>query len=121
MAPGLLASAIPSVRIAVFLGRGDSTAGRRSPKAERPSSSRMAEIMRRRIAAGAAVVGLGVGILGASPAWADRDDKAAKDVVHLLCGIPELREAVAEDLGVKANRGQCQKALRALLDDGGDA
>ena len=76
--------------------------------------------MRRRIVAAAAVVGFSVGVLGASPAWADQDDKVAKDVVHLLCGNPALQQAVAEELGVQANRGQCQKALRAFLEgDGG--
>ena len=74
--------------------------------------------MRKRIAAGAAVFSLTLGLLGASPAWAQPEDKLTKDVVHLLCGIPEFQEGVAAQFGVKANRGQCQKALRAFLGGG---
>ena len=73
--------------------------------------------MRRRIAAGIAVVGLSVGVLGASPARADHlDEKAVKDIVHALCADPEVQEAVAEEFDVKANRGQCMKALREFLE-----
>ena len=62
---------------------------------------------------------MGLGVLGATPAAAAPEDKAVKDLVHFLCGFEETQEIVAEELGVKANRGQCQKALRAELSGGG--
>ncbi len=75
--------------------------------------------MRRRIATGVAIVGLGLGVLGASPAAAAPEDKFFKDVAHFVCGFEVTQELVAEELGVQANRGQCQKAVRAFLSGGG--
>ncbi len=60
-------------------------------------------------------MGLSRGVLGASPAGADPEDKEAKDIAHALCANPEFQEFVAEEFGVKANRGQCQKVMRATF------
>ncbi len=75
--------------------------------------------MRRRIAAGLAAFGFSLGALGASPAEAvpDAEDKAAKVVAHAVCGFEEAQEDLGEFFGVKANRGQCQKALRDFIRD----
>jgi hypothetical protein len=35
-----------------------------------------------------------------------------RDLIHEACRVPEVQEAVAEAYGVKANQGQCMKALR---------
>ncbi len=63
-----------------------------------------------------AVVGMSVGLLGASPAGADldeiREDNVVKDLVHQLCDFEEIQQGTAEAFDVKANRGQCQQALR---------
>ncbi len=56
--------------------------------------------MRRRIAAGVAVVGLGLGAFGASPAVADPTDKLAKDFAHDFCADPAAQELIAAQYGV---------------------
>ncbi len=70
--------------------------------------------MRGRIAAGAAVVGLSLGVLGGGPVRAAPEDKASKDTAHAVCASPQAQQTVAELFDVKANRGQCQKALRSV-------
>ena len=77
--------------------------------------------MRKRLAAAAALVGLGVGVLGAAPVGADpgntNERKVVNQLIHMLCSSPEFQEAAALEFDVKANRGQCQKALREFLAD----
>ncbi len=71
--------------------------------------------MRRRVAAEVAVVALGLGVLGASPAAAEATKKEIREAAREACSHREVREYVAAEFGVKANREQCQKTLKALV------
>ncbi len=53
-------------------------------------------------------------MLAGGPAGADGEDKANKDAAHAVCASSQAQQTVAQLFDVKANRGQCQKALRSL-------
>jgi hypothetical protein len=75
--------------------------------------------MRKRVAIGLATVALSLGAVNVSSASAQPLDKQVRAFIHFLCGDPDFQEEVAEELEVKANRGQCQKALREFFEEDG--
>ena len=68
--------------------------------------------MKKRVAAAVAVAGIGFGLLGVAPATAE--EVTRKWLVE-HCKEEAVQEAVATNVGVKANHGQCMKVLDAFL------
>ncbi len=58
-------------------------------------------------------------MVGLTPASADAISPNQGDFINELCKIPEVQESVAAQFGVKANHGQCKKALRQYFSEGG--